>query len=588
MKKILTILATLTTLTAFTSAPIVSAMTFVAPATPGSATVTFELTSIKTFLENYEIVSKCLRNRNNQENAKITLGIAVCSILQVFDQNSSGRMKPWEKAKKVGLIGNDRQQTDALKGVEFLSLLFDASGITISPLSEDNYRVLLGKLLLRLKKDELHVIAIALENGLVPEPQTAKDATTLRAKLLNKPLKISDALAFLYQISTSQHPETTAEFSPINQAEPVALEGILNEIVGTIKSQSYFSSSFDEKAAMEAAIKALVKSLKEDKYIEYYTEKEFESFSSGLNGSLEGIGAYIEEKEGKITIVSPIEGGPAAKAGVHPGDIITRIDGVSVEGLSLQEAIQKIRGPQGSTVKLSILRDQMTLEISITREKITIPAVTSQNKDGVEVIKIVQFGSSVSSEMLAELKTIPQKNPKGIIIDLRNDPGGFLNEVVTIVSYFLEKGKPVVFLKDQKRSLPIMTNEDPLIQNIPIAILINKGSASASEILAGAMQSYGLAKVYGETSYGKGTVQNIITLQDSGLKGSAAFKFTTAEYLIGNPNGDPISINGIGVKPNDNPGGADQVLLDNEKTTDVDEALDVVVNIMNKSSTRRQ
>jgi|CXWL01.1.fsa_nt_gi C-terminal peptidase prc len=588
MKKLLSIFTAFAIFAMTATIPLSFAQTkIVIPAASEEELNSIQLDSIKGFLEDYRIIRLCLGNKAGEENAEMTFGMAICSIVQVLDPKNANRHTAWKSAKKLGLVGDNIAQIDAIRGIDFLTIVFKASGISISPLSEANYQKIFANLKLRLKKDELRAIATAIEQGLIPEPQTQKDAQTLKNILTKKPLKIAEGLGMLFQISTSKHSDTPVitinSFIGANN-QPIALEGILKEIISTIKSQSYFSSSFDEKAAMEAAIKAAVKSLAEDHYIEYYTEEEYKSFTSGLNGNLEGIGAYIEEKAGKIIIVSPIEGSPADKAGVKAGDVILSIDDISVEGLNLQQAIEKIRGPQGSKVKLKVIRAGQTLEITITREKISIPAVVSSNKDGIEIIKIVQFSSTVSSELLAEIDTLKDKKPRGIIIDLRNDPGGFLNEVVTIVNFFLEKDKPVVYLSDRQQKMPINTTADPIIKNIPISVLINKGSASASEILAGALQSYGIAKIYGETSYGKGSVQNIITLQDPTLNEISAFKFTTSEYLIGNPKGEPISINGIGVKPNDNPGGPDVPLLDDELTPN-DEAVDMIINLMNGKKT---
>lgn len=542
---------------------------------------------IQQFLEEFGIVQLCLRNKPDQEQNEISALIGVCAILQVFDGHAETISQNWEKALKLKLIDEQLSKTQKLNGFDFLTLAFQAAGVTISPLTESNYQDELRKYRLRISAEDFKILATALEQGIIPQPGSADQARELRKKL-NAPLTVSQALAYLYQISTSKHQDTIINIMPQeNYAAPsLTLESTLKEIINTIKNQSYFSDSFNEKEAMEAAIKAAIKTLKEDKYIEYYTEEEFQSFSDNLNGNLEGIGAYIEEKEGKILIVSPIEGSPAAKAGVLPGDVILSIDGESTENLSLQQAVDKIRGTQGSSVKLHILRQQQQLEISIVREKIVVPAITVNNRDGIEIIKIVQFGDTSASEMKTELESIAKKHPTAIVIDLRNNPGGFLSEVATIVDYFIEKNNAIVYLKDKYNTQAINSTLDPIVKNIPIAILINKGSASASEILAGALQSYGIAKVYGETSFGKGTVQNVINLQDPNDWIASAFKFTTAEYLVGGPNGAMVSINGIGVKPLDNPEGAEVPLLDNRETT-ADEALDTVINLIKNPSGNR-
>jgi len=542
-----------------------------------------QLDMISSFLEENQITQRCLRR--NQEDQDITALTAVCIVLQVFDADQTLNQH-WNRAQTLKLMSEEKKKTDSVSGFEFLSILFNVAGETISPLSESNYRQKFRSLRLRLSNEELKTFATALEQGLFPEPANTREAAELKRQLSSDALKVREALAYLYQVATSQHSDTTIiNITPTApSSESLALEDILKEVFNIIKSQSYFNERFDEKSAMEAAIKAAVKTLEEDKYIEYYTEEEFQNFSQGLNGNLEGIGAYIEEKEGQIIIVSPIEGSPAQEAGLHPGDIITHIDGESTDGLSLQQAVNKIRGPDGSTVKLRIRRNGTEEEFTITRKKITVPALTVSNQENIEIIKLIQFGNSSASEMREELKTIASKNPQAIIIDLRNNPGGFLNEVVAIADFFLEENEPIVYLQDKHQRTSMDSTTDPIVKNIPIAILINKGSASASEILAGVLQSYGIAKIYGETSFGKGTVQNIVSLQSQDQNGFSAFKFTTAEYLVAAPNGEAISIDGIGVKPDSNP--TSGPLVDN-KDTPQDEALEAVINDLLQPARRR-
>src|SRR3990172_5956292 len=454
-----------------------------------------QLADIVNFLDEYHLISLCLGNKAGQEAEPLSMFTASCLIMQVFDTERLTRRKAWEKAKKINLIRQDAKQTQHITSMEFLTMLFQAAGVTISPLDESKYKNNLKKLRLSLPRQEFNTLAIAFENGIIKEPETVAEARELKNKITVEIIDIPQALAYLYQTSTGAHDQTTIiSISPYSPpSATITLESTLKEVINTIKSQSYYSKDFDEKKDREAAIKALVRSLEEDQYIEYYTAQEYEDFSSNLNGNLEGIGAYIEEKDNKIIIVSPIEGSPAAKAGLLPEDIITHIDDNPTDGMSLQEAVNHIRGTKGTQVKLTILRGSKTMTFTITRKKISIPALTVSSKDGFEIIKLVQFSNSSSAEMRAELETISDKSPRGIVIDLRNNPGGFLNEVVDIVDFFLEKNKPIVYLKDRHEQVPINASTDPIISGIPISILINKGSASASEILAGTLQSYGIA-----------------------------------------------------------------------------------------------
>lgn len=535
---------------------------------------------IQNFLNDYQLIEKCLRNRTGQDQQPLTNITASCFILQVFDQNPGTLPQTWRKAKSLQLIDRNASPRDTLTDLEFLSMLFDIAGVGISPLSEQSYQELFREYRLRLRGQEQKTFSTAIEHGIIAAPATQAEAQLLEEDL-KKISTIAEAMAYLYQVSISQHDQggPTITITPFNStgSSTLQLEGVLKQIIQTIETQSYYNSDFDEKAAMEAAIKALVHSLEEDKYIEYYTEDEYQEFANGLNGNLEGIGAYIEEENGRIIIVSPIKGSPAEKAGIHPNDVITAIDGVDTEGMSVQEAVNRIRGTEGSSVSLTIQRGNQTLTIDIVRAKITVPDLTSENIDGIEVINLVQFGANSSKEMKQALEKIATERPKGILIDLRNNPGGYLDQVVEIVDYFIGPNQPVVYLQDRFAKSALNSDEEAIISGIPIAILINEGSASASEIFAAALQNYGVADIYGETSYGKGTVQNIVTLRDDTQIRESAFKFTSAEYLVGGPNNQSTTIDGIGVIPDSNPNNQDLV---DDRQTAVDEALETVLRLM--------
>ncbi|GEM_PF-1230649 len=542
-----------------------------------------DVQKIADFLEEFSIIKTCLKNRKGQEKKPLTSAVAVCATLRVFDQQSGTVAKSWKRAQALNLVNQDQKESQTLTGFEFLQFLFKTTGITISPITQASYEKLFKKVHLSMNgEEEKRILSLALDQGLITAPTKPKDSLAIRKKLFSRPLHIAEGLGFLYQVANRKQQEVTVRFEP-EATSTGPLESVFQEVVKIIKNQSYFSADFDQKKAMEEALKAIVKTMKEkDKYMEYFTTEEFNNFSSSLSGNLEGIGAYIEMHDEQVIVVSPITGSPAEKAGLQPEDVILKVNAVDVKGMTLEQVVAKIRGPKGSTVTLTIKRANVTLEVAIQRDKITVPAVSASNKNGIEVIKMSQFSSSSSEEMESELKSLLPKNPKGILIDLRNNPGGFLNEVVTIANDFVAKDNPLVILKDREKQTVLKATTDPLVKNIPIAVLINKGSASASEILAGILQSYGLAKIYGETSYGKGTVQNVITLRDPVSGETSGFKLTTSEYLIGRPNGGiPISINGIGVKPVDNPQGADKPILDDKTTPQVDEALETVLGLMN-------
>lgn len=539
---------------------------------------------IQQFLVENDIVSVCFQNKKAPEKKNLTWNDAICSIFRVFDSEKLDRNQAWEKAKKLGVVKRGQSPRSAISALEFLGLVFKNAGVSISPISKNNYDKLFKRLRLRVrKKDDFTTLATALEQGVFAEPKNRREAIAFEQRIAQTPLKVSEGLAYLYLIAISREGETPVlTITPLPlETNRVILEDLLREIIQTIKTQSYFAEKFDERKAMQEALKAVVKSLKEDKYIEYFTPEEYKEFSVGLSGNVEGIGAYIEQKDEQILIVSPIEGSPAIKAGITAGDIVLKINDEDTKGFTLQQAVNKIRGPKGTTVKLTVKRNGQVLEFSIVRDKISVPALTISSRDNIEILKLTQFSGSSSDEMEIELKTIAAKRPVGIIIDIRNNPGGFLNEVVKIADFFIKKNQPLVILKDRDSETMLKATLDPLVTNIPIAVLINKGSASASEILAGVLQTYGIAKIYGETSFGKGTVQSVISVRDPESGEISAFKLTTSEYLIGVPNnGKPVSIQDTGVKPLDNPGGT--VLLDNKDTPTVDEALEAVIGALRK------
>jgi C-terminal peptidase prc len=531
------------------------------------------------FLTDNGLVKNCLRNKRKLERRALTNSIAICSIINAFSNDQLNLTKSWREAKKLKIIERSTKRNKRLNDLQYLKIVFDVAGLSVSPISEKEHQKTLRNVGFSLSEEDMKTFMIALENGIIAAPSTTAEATLLK-KDLESTTKVGEAFGYLYQVASSQHDIPTLTITPlqpVTNTQSLKLESILKEVVKIIETESYFSSSFDEKKAMQAAIKAIAQSLEEDKYIQYYTEEEYKSFSDGLNGNLEGIGAYIEEKEGQIIIVSPIDGSPAAKADLRPEDIITHIDGESTEGLTLQEAVTKIRGTHGTTVTLSIIRKGQTKIVPIVRAQIDIPALTTSKQNGIEIIKLVQFSASSASELKIELDRIMKEKPRGIIIDLRNNPGGFLDQVVNMVDYFIEANEAIVYLKNRNAQQEISSGLQPIFSNIPVSIIINKGSASASEILAGALQSYGIAKIYGETSFGKGTVQNIITLRDQSSFADSAFKLTTAEYLVGAPSGQSISINDIGVIPDSNPNGTDLV---DDRETEADEALDTVLNLM--------
>jgi carboxyl-terminal processing protease len=302
--------------------------------------------------------------------------------------------------------------------------------------------------------------------------------------------------------------------------------------------------SFDGQLSEEELLDGLKQGLASatgDQYTEYLDAKEYEEFSNDLSGTFSGIGAELAKEENYIVIVSPLSGYPAEKAGLQPRDIITEINGESAYNLGVSEAVSKIRGPVNTKVKLKVVRNKSEeLEFEITRAQINIASVESEVKEGnIGYIKVSRFAEDTVSLARKAALDLKQKNVKGIVLDLRGDPGGLLDASVDVSSLWLPRGKTV--LEEKRDGVVIRTytsKGNATLEGIPTVVLINEGSASASEIVAGALKDNGAATLIGEKTFGKGSVQS---LED--LPGGGVLKVTIARWFT--PNGKNIDKEGI-------------------------------------------
>ncbi|WP_044641270.1 S41 family peptidase [Risungbinella massiliensis] len=301
-----------------------------------------------------------------------------------------------------------------------------------------------------------------------------------------------------------------------------------------------------DQQLIDGAIKGMVQSLN-DPYSEYMSSEEAKQFYSELQSSFSGIGTEVTLKNGRVTVVSPIKGTPAEKSGIRSGDQIIKVDGQALEGQTIQDAVKKIRGPKGSKVTLEIHRPQSgeTLQITVQRDEIPIRTIEAKMlQDKIGYIEISQFGEKTSSDFFRELENLEKQQIKGLVIDVRGNPGGYLQAVVEIGEKLLPNQKPILMTEDRsgKRETYIAKGEK---KPYPITILTDRGSASASEILAASFQESGGYQVIGETSFGKGTVQRGIDFSDQ-----SNLKLTIAKWLT--PKGTWIDQHGgtKGVKPN--------------------------------------
>ena len=304
-------------------------------------------------------------------------------------------------------------------------------------------------------------------------------------------------------------------------------------------SSSYLRE-FDNESVLYGAISGMVNSL-DDPYSAFLTPDESTAFQEDLSGTLQGIGAEIGRENGVPTIIAPLEGSPAEKAGLVAGDAILAVDGQYTDNLSIDEVVLLIRGEEGTEVTLSILSagDEEAHDVKIIREQIDIEDISWEKEGDIAIIRIRQFGDNSLEQFDAVAKEVKNSGASKIIVDLRNNPGGLLDQSVDIVSYFLPKNSVVVKEQPKEGSVEEWKVEgDPLFADEDLVVLVNGGSASASEIFAGAIQDQNRGRVVGATTYGKGTVQVYMNL-DLG----AALKLTVAQWLT--PNGRTIDKNGI-------------------------------------------
>lgn len=303
-------------------------------------------------------------------------------------------------------------------------------------------------------------------------------------------------------------------------------------------------NNYDGKLTEQQMVDGLKHGLAEatnDPYTEYFSAKEAKQFQEQLNNSFSGIGAELGlDSDKNLIVIAPISGFPADKAGLKAQDIITTINGKSTLGYSIDKAVSQIRGPKDSKVTLGIVRDRsQTLTLTITRATIQLPSVSTKTLDGnIGYLKISSFSDDTAKLALSAATTFKQQHVNGIIVDLRSDPGGLLDAAVEVSSLWVPEGKLIVEEKGTIGTVDHRANGGNELSGIPTVVLINNGSASASEIMAGALHDNKLAYLIGEKSYGKGVVQQLINLGDG-----SELKVTVASWY--RPNGQNINHQGI-------------------------------------------
>ncbi len=304
-------------------------------------------------------------------------------------------------------------------------------------------------------------------------------------------------------------------------------------------NENYYKD-LDQDTLVNGAINGMLDSVG-DPYSDYMNEDEAKKFQESISSSFEGIGAEIQEKEGYISIVSPIKGSPAEKAGLQPNDKIIKVDGKSIQGMSVTDAVLLIRGEKGTKVTLTIQRpgQEKTMDVTITRDEIPIETVYAEMKEnGVAEIQITSFSENTHKELIDALNEMNEKGMKKLVLDLRQNPGGLLDQAVKISNLFVPEGEVLFQVEDSNGKVEKYVSESGKKVDVPTAVLVDGGSASAAEILSAAVSESNNIPLIGTKTFGKGTVQTAENFKDG-----SNMKFTTAKWLT--PEGNWIHEKGI-------------------------------------------
>ncbi len=357
--------------------------------------------------------------------------------------------------------------------------------------------------------------------------------------MLNKKSLFSLSLSAMLLFSTAVYAAKTDKKAVEENVDTYELLNLFGDVMERAKSS--YVEEVSDKQLIEAAINGMLTSL--DPHSSYMDGKDFKYMSEQTKGKFGGLGIEVTMESGVVKVISPMDDTPAYKAGLKPGDYIVNIDGESVIGMSLNDAVDKMRGKVGTKVKLTIRRfNEKPFDVTIKREEIKIQSVKSSIKgDDVLYIRITSFSEDVDSNITKAVKEAKKKykDLKGIVMDVRNNPGGLLDQAVNVSDLFLEKGEIVsTRSRNEEDTVKYTAKPGDITDGMPIVVLVNDGSASASEIVAGALQDHKRAIILGEKTFGKGSVQTIIPLNNNG-----AMRLTTARYYT--PSGRSIQLKGI-------------------------------------------
>ncbi len=334
-------------------------------------------------------------------------------------------------------------------------------------------------------------------------------------------------VGFLYaEMKSVIHPPEDVDFS------------LFWEAYYKLEDEFIYFDRIEEEEMIYGAIRGMVDAFNDPNTV-FFDPQKNEELEERLQGKFEGVGMEVGLREGEIRVISPIPNTPAERAGMRPGDVIIAVDEKSTKGMSIEEAVSIIRGPRGEPVTLRILRKEEEMEVTIVRDVISIPSLEwEMMENDIAHLKLYYFHEGVAGEFSAVARSIVDSEAKGIIVDLRNNPGGSLDMVREVSGYFLEKNSIVAVAYEGEREYK--AKGTPLLTDYPVVVLINQGSASASEIMASALRDNRGVTIVGETSFGKGSIQTI-----EPLSGGSSLKVTVSEFFTS--KGEPI--NEVGVSP---------------------------------------
>ena len=347
--------------------------------------------------------------------------------------------------------------------------------------------------------------------------------------------------AFLGGAATDRYLARAGSERPGGFAEQAPL---LEEAWAAIERDYVFKRETDPRALAHGAIRGLVEALGDEGHTRFLTPEELRREEEQLSGTFSGIGAEVSQRDGRIVVVAPLEGSPAERAGLRAGDIILRVDDEETARLTLDAAINRIRGPKGTPVRLSILRagNDAILEVTIIRAEIAVRSVSWTLVPGTRIahVAIAQFSENLSAELRAALRQARERGAAGVVLDLRDNPGGLLEQAVGVGSEFLSAGDVLLEEDADGRRRPFPVRPGGSATDLPLAVLVNRGTASAAEIVAGAVQDHRRGLVIGERTFGAGTVLSTVRLSDG-----SAILLGTAQWLT--PAGR--AVRGQGIQP---------------------------------------